>query len=170
MTVRPILKFPNPGLRLSAARVDVFDADLQALATDLLETMQAAKGIGITAPHIGILKQVSVIQLSETDPVKTYVNPQVTWASDELQAYKEGSVSMQDVLDEIERPARVRVTYHDLTGAEQVEEADGLLSVCLQHEIDQLGGIFWLDKLSRLRRERVIKRYEKVRRLTQAAG
>lgn len=170
MTVRPILKFPNPGLRLSAARVDAFDADLRELATDLLETMQAAKGIGITAPHIGVLKQVSVIRLSETDPVKTYVNPQISWASDELQAYKEGSVSMQDVLDEIERPARVRVTYQDLTGAEQVEEADSLLAVCLQHEIDQLNGIFWLDKLSRLRRERVIKRYEKVRRLTQTVG
>lgn len=170
MAVRPILRFPNPGLRLSAARVDRFDTDLRELAADLLETMQAAKGIGITAPHIGILKQVAVIQLSDTDTAQTYVNPQVAWGAAEMQSYKEGSVSMPDVLDEIERPARVRVTYQDLTGAEHVEEADGLLSVCLQHEIDQLDGIFWLDKLSRLRRERVIKRYEKLRRLTQAAG
>lgn len=170
MAVRPILRFPNPGLRLPAARVDIFDKDLRELTTDLLETMQAAKGIGITAPHIGILKQVAVIQLSETDPVQTYVNPQVVWASTEMQSYKEGSVSMQDVVDDIERPARVRVSYQDLTGVEHVEETDALLSVCLQHEIDQLDGIFWLDKLSRLRRDRVIKRYEKVRRLTQAAG
>jgi peptide deformylase len=162
MTARAILKFPDPGLHKPAARVDQFDADLQALAADLLDTMQAAQGIGITAPHIGVLQQVMVIQLTPDDPVRTYINPQITWASADMIRHKEGSVSMQDVLEEIERPASVRVSYQDSNGTDQVEETDGLLSVCLQHEIDQLNGIFWITKLSRLKRDRLIKKYEKV--------
>ncbi|MGB8278937.1 MAG: peptide deformylase [Methylovirgula sp.] len=164
MAVRAILKFPNPGLRVSAARVDLFDEGLRQLAEDLLDTMGAAQGIGITAPHIGVSKRLMVIQVSAEDAVKYYVNPQIVWASADMLGHKEGSVSMQDVLEEIERPARVRVSYQDLSGTEHVEEADGLLCVCLQHEIDQLDGIFWTDRLSRLKRDRVIKRYEKVRR------
>ncbi len=164
MAVRAILKFPNPGLRVSAACVDLFDEDLHQLAEDLLDTMRAAQGIGITAPHIGVSKRLMVIQLSAEDAVKYYVNPHIVWASADMHGHKEGSVSMQDVLEEIERPARVRVSYQDLAGTEHVEEADGLLSTCFQHEIDQLNGIFWIDKLSRLRRDRVIKRYEKVQR------
>jgi peptide deformylase len=162
MTIRAILKFPNPALNVPAARVDTFDADLQILAADLLDTMKAAQGIGITAPHIGVSRQLMVIQLSATDEVRYYVNPQIVWASDEMIRHKEGSVSMQDVLEEIERHAQVRVNYQDLNGVEQVTEADGLLSVCLQHEIDQLNGIFWITKLSRLKRDRLIKKYEKV--------
>jgi peptide deformylase len=162
MTVRPILKFPNPALNVPAARVDAFDADLQMLAADLLDTMKAAQGIGITAPHIGVSRQLMVIQLSATDEARHYVNPQIVWASDEMIRHKEGSISMQDVLEEIERHAQVRVNYQDLNGVEQVTEADGLLSVCLQHEIDQLNGIFWITKLSRLKRDRLIKKYEKV--------
>lgn len=169
MAVRPILKYPNPELRRPALPVDVFDAALRALTDDLLDTMHSAQGIGITAPHIGILQKVAVVQLEATDPVKIYINPKVVWASDEMQPYKEGSVSMQDVVEEIERPARVRVEYQDLDGKPQIEEADGLLSVCLQHEVDQLEGIYWLDKLSRLKRERVVKRYEKINRLKAAA-
>lgn len=162
MTSRKILKFPDPGLHVPASRVETFDAELQTLANDLADTMRAAQGIGITAPHIGVSKQVMVIQLTSAETLRTYINPEIVWASAGTARHKEGSVSMQDVLEEIERPAQVRVKYQNLSGEEQSEEADGLLSVCIQHEIDQLNGIFWISKLSRLKRDRLIKRYEKV--------
>jgi peptide deformylase len=170
MALRTILRFPNPGLRTSAMRVDRFDENLQTLVADLLETLRAAQALGITAPHVGIAQRIALIELSAEDGVRSYVNPQIVWASAETAEYKEGSVSMPDVLEEIERPARVRVRYQDLAGVEQIEEADGLLATCLQHEIDQLDGIFWIDKLSRLKRERVIKRFEKLQRLSRNAA
>jgi peptide deformylase len=164
VAVRTILQFPNPKLREAASPVTAFDAELRTLAADLLETMRDASGLGITASHIGVAKRLAVIELEDGAGVRTYVNPRVVWASDDMASYKEGSVSMQGVLEDVERPARVRVAYQDLDGAEQLEEADGLLAVCLLHEIDQLDGIFWLQKLSRLRKDRVIKRYEKIQR------
>jgi peptide deformylase len=166
VAVRPILKYPNANLRRAALPVEAFDDALKTLADDLLETMRTVQGLGITGPHIGVLQRVTVIQLEPEAPVKIYVNPRVVWASDEIQSYKEGSISMPDVLEDIERPARVRVQYQDLAGDEHTEEADGLLSVCLQHEIDQLDGIYWIDSLSRLKRDKVIRRYEKMKRLS----
>ena len=160
MTVRPIVKFPDARLRMVAAPVTLFDNALKQLADDLLETMRAAPGIGITAPHIGVLSRVVVLELT-AGKVPVYVNPAIEWASDDMAKHDEGSVSMPGAIEEIERPARVRVSYQDLTGATLTEEADGLLAVCHQHEIDQLDGIFWLQRLSRLKRERVVKRYER---------
>jgi peptide deformylase len=125
--------------------------------------MRAAPGIGITAPHIGVGLRVVVLELSRGD-VRTYVNPAILWASAETIRHAEGSVSMPGVAEEIERAAGVRIAYRDLDGSEQIEEADGFRSVCHQHEIDQLDGIFWIQRLSRLKRERVIKRYEKLSR------
>lgn len=161
MTVRTIVRFPDPRLRTAADPVTTFDEDLRALATDLLATMRAAPGIGITAPHIGVLQRVVVLKLSAADGVRTYVNPQIMWAADERIRHQEGSISMPGATEDVERHARIRVSYRDLDGAERVEEADGLLAICLQHEIDQLDGIFWLQRLSRLKRDRLIKRYEK---------
>ena len=160
MAVRPIVKFPDPRLRIVAAPVTLFDDVLRQLADDLLETMRAAPGIGITAPHVGVPSRLVVLELTAGN-VRIYVNPAIEWASDELAKHDEGSVSMPGAIEEIERPARVRVIYQDLTGAPLTEEADGLLAVCHQHEIDQLDGIFWLQRLSRLKRERVVKRYER---------
>ena len=157
-TVRTILRFPDPRLRANAQRVVVFDEDLRSLAADLLDTMRAAPGIGITAPHIGILKRLIVIELTAADGVRTYVNPQIVWTSADMIRHKEGSVSMPGVTEEIERG-----------GVEQAEEADGLLSACLQHEVDQLDGIFWIYRLSRLKRDRIVKRFDKTQR-TQASG
>ncbi len=165
MTVRAIVKYPSPALKAVAEPVTLFDAALKELAADLVDTMQAAQGIGITAPHIGVAQRVAVIKLTEDEEPKVYVNPKIVWASEEMTRHKEGSISMPDVLDEIDRPNRIRFSFQDLSGAEQMEEAEDLASVCIQHEIDQLDGIFWLDKLSRLRRDRVIKRYEKLLRL-----
>lgn len=163
MTVRPILRFPDRRLRSAAAPVDAFDDGLRMLAADLVDTMAAAQGIGITAPHIGILVRVVVIALPGDD-TRIYVNPRILQAADERVRHLEGSVSMPGVTDEVERAARVRVGYQALDGSEQVDDASGLLAICLQHEIDQLDGIFWLDRLSRLRRDRLIKRFEKLGR------
>jgi peptide deformylase len=165
MTIRPIVTFPDPRLRAVAAPVTVFDAALRELAADLLDTMHAASGIGITAPHIGVPKRLVVLDLPAEGGVRTYVNPQIVWASDALIRYSEGSISLPGVTAEIERPAQIRVSYQDLGGAEQSEEASGLLAVCHQHEVDQLDGIFWIQKLSPLKRDRAIKRYRNLQRL-----
>jgi peptide deformylase len=164
--IRPILRFPDPRLRETAEPVDVFDQALHNLAADLYDTMRSAPGIGITAPHIGIPKRLVVLQLSASDRIRTYVNPRIVWASGDRLRHQEGSVSMPGVTDEVERHARVRVSYQDLKGDEQTEEADSLLAVCHQHEIDQLDGMFWIQRLSRLKRERLIKRYEKLERMS----
>lgn len=163
MPIRPILSFPDPRLRVAATAVTRFDADLRELAADLLDTMRAAPGIGITAPHIGVLSRLVVLELTPGD-VRTYANPVLDSVSRETIRHIEGSVSMPGVTDELERHARIRVRYRDLDGVEKVEEADGLLAVCHQHEIDQLDGIFWIDRLSRLKRDRLIARYNKLRR------
>lgn len=170
MAVRPIVRFPDPRLRMTAEPVTVFDESLQALAADLLDTMRAAPGIGITAPHIGIARRLVVLELSPADPARTYVNPVITWRSTDLIRHREGSISMPGVLDDIERPARIRVSYQDLSGTQQTEEAEGLAAICHQHEMDQLDGIFWIQRLSRLKRDRLVKRYEKLLRLAAAAA
>jgi len=163
MPSRPILSFPDPRLRVAATPVTRFDADLRELAADLLDTMRAAPGIGITAPHIGVSLRLVVLELTPGD-VRAYANPVLDGVSRETIRHVEGSVSMPGITDELERHAHVRVRYHDLDGAEQFEEANGLLAVCHQHEIDQLDGIFWIDRLSRLKRDRLITRYNKLRR------
>jgi peptide deformylase len=162
MSIRPIIRFPDPRLAQPAADVTVFDDTLRALADDLRDTIHAAPGIGITAPHIGVLLRVVVLDLG--DGAKAYVNPEITWASPELIMHQEGSVSMPGVNDDIQRHARVRISYQDLDGNMQTEDSDGLRAVCHQHEIDQLNGMFWIQRLSRLKRERLIKRFEKMSR------
>ena len=164
MTIRPILLCPDPRLRQASEPVHAFDAGLRALAADLLDTMRAAPGIGITAPHIGVAQRLVVLELSPEQGVRTYVNPRIVEASTERIRHREGGVSMPGATEEVERHARVRVAYQDLDGAERIEEADGLLAVCHQHEIDQLDGIFWIQRLSRLKRERLVTRWEKQRR------
>ena len=164
MTIRPIVRFPDPRLALPAQPVTMFDSALRDLASDLLETMHAAPGIGITAPHIGISLRVVVLDLDATDGARTYVNPKIIWASPETILHREGSISMPGVNDEVTRHARVRISYQDVHGDVLTEESEGLRAVCHQHEIDQLNGMFWIQRLSRLKRERLIKRFEKVLR------
>jgi peptide deformylase len=164
MTIRPIIRYPDPRLALPAQPVTVFDGALRDLASDLLETMHAAPGIGITAPHIGISLRVVVLDLDATEGARTYVNPEIIWASSETILHREGSVSMPGVNDDIERHARVRISYQDVHGNPRIEQSDGLRAVCHQHEIDQLNGLFWIKRLSRLKRERLIKRFEKMSR------
>lgn len=165
MALRPILRFPHPGLRLRAEPVTTFDADLRALAQDLLETMRAAPGVGITAPHVGVPLRLVVLELQPGEP-RFFVNPEILEASEETIRHAEGSVSMPGATEEIERPARIRLRWRDLEGAAHEESAEGFLAVCHQHEVDQLDGIFWLQRLSKLRRDRLIKKYEKLHRKT----
>jgi peptide deformylase len=164
MPIRPIIRYPDPRLSLPARPVTAFDGALRDLANDLLETMHAAPGIGITAPHIGISLRVVVLDLDPVDGARTYVNQEITWASPETILHQEGSVSMPGVNDELSRHARVRISYRDIHGNMQTEESEGLRAVCHQHEIDQLEGLFWIKRLSRLKRERLIKRFEKLSR------
>lgn len=163
MAIRPIVRFPDPRLRVAAEPVTRFDADLRALADDLRDTMRAAPGVGITAPHIGVPLRLVVLELTPGE-VAVYVNPVVVEASSETIRHSEGSVSMPGVVDEIERPARVTIGYRDLDGVERTEAAEGFRAICHQHEIDQLDGIFWIDRLSRLKRDRLIARYNKLQR------
>jgi peptide deformylase len=164
MTVRPIVRYPDPRLALPAQPVTAFDDALRELAGDLLDTLHAAPGIGITAPHIGVSLRVVVLDLDPVAGARTYVNPQIIWASPDMIMHGEGSVSMPGVNDEIERHARVRIGFRDIDGHAHTEESQGLRAVCHQHEIDQLNGMFWIRRLSRLKRERLIKRFEKLSR------
>jgi peptide deformylase len=164
MPIRTIIRYPDPRLAIPAQPVTVFEGTLRKLARDLLETMHAAPGIGITAPHVGIALRIVVLDLDPIDGARTYVNPEIIWASLETIVHQEGSVSMPGVNDDIQRHARVRISYRDVDGTMQTEESEGLRAVCHQHEIDQLNGLFWIKRLSRLKRERLIKRFEKLSR------
>ncbi|MBX9907807.1 MAG: peptide deformylase [Beijerinckiaceae bacterium] len=161
MTIRPILRYPDPRLKQLAESVIAFDDELRILALDLVDTMRAAPGIGITAPHVGIMLRVVAIELPGGGEPRLYVNPEIVAASAESARHVEGSVSMPGIAEEVERPARVSIRYRDIDGVTETEDADGLLAVCLQHEIDQLDGVFWTQRLSRLRRERALKRHAK---------
>ncbi|MDD1536259.1 MULTISPECIES: peptide deformylase [unclassified Bradyrhizobium] len=164
MTIRPILRYPDRRLALPARPVTTFDDELRALAQDLLETMRAAPGIGITAPHIGVPLRLVVLELGDSEDQQAYVNPVIEWASPEMILHREGSVSMPGVNDEVQRHARVRISYQDVDGNSRTEDSEGLRAVCHQHEIDQLDGMFWIQRLSRLKRERLVKKYEKLMR------
>jgi peptide deformylase len=164
MTIRTIVRYPDPRLAIPAQPVTSFDDALRELARDLLDTMRAAPGVGITAPHVGVSLRVVVLELDATGGARTYVNPEIIWASPETILHREGSVSMPGVNDEVTRHARVRIRYQDVDGSVQTEESEELRAVCHQHEIDQLDGIFWIRRLSRLKRERLIKRFDKMSR------
>jgi peptide deformylase len=159
-----IRRYPDPALKTPAEAVSAFGAELRALADDLYETMKAAPGVGITGPHCGILKRVTVIELPELGGRRDYVNPELLWTSSELMTHTEGSVSMPGMTDEVTRPKAVRVRYRALDGATIEEDLEGFAAICMQHEIDQLDGIFWIQRLSRLKRERLLKKWEKAAR------
>lgn len=164
MTRLKILTYPDPLLSQPCRPVTSFDENLRTLADDLLETMRAAPGVGITAAHVGTLLRLTVIELSPEDGVRIYANPEVLVSSEEMMRHMEGSVSMPGFTDEVERPKQIRFRYQDLEGVTHEEDAEGFLAICIQHEIDQLDGIFWLKRLSRLKRERLVKKWEKAAR------
>lgn len=163
MTIHPIVFFPDQRLRQAAAPVSVFDSALRTLSTDLLDTLRAAAGLGITAPHIGVGLRVAVLDLPQSSAPQIYINPEIIWHSQTSAQNDEGSISMPGISAPVLRPSAIKIQYADLRGCMHIEEASGLHAICLQHEIDQLNGIFWLQKLSSLRRTRLITRYEKRR-------
>jgi peptide deformylase len=164
MAIRDILTVPNPLLKKVSERVETVDDDLRALMDDMLETMYDAPGIGLAAVQIGVPKRVIVMDISrgegEREP-RYFVNPEITWASEETQPYEEGCLSVPDIYDEIERPARVKLRYLNYQGDEVEEEAEGIFAVCIQHEMDHLEGVLFIDHLSRLKRERAVQKVKK---------
>ena len=170
MAILDILVVPDPRLKEVSKPVEgpVTDAH-RALMDDMLETMYDAPGIGLAAIQIGEPVRIIVMDLSREDEEKQpryYVNPEITWSSEELFSYEEGCLSVPEIYDAVERPARVKLKYLDYNGKAVEEEAEGLFAVCIQHEMDHLNGVLFIDHLSRLKRERAIT---KVRKLVRAA-
>ena len=174
MSKLTILEFPDPRLRTRAAPVTTFDADLGRLVDDMFETMYAAPGIGLAAIQVGVPKRLLVMDLQEPEsdeedapPVKNprvFINPQILEGSDQLSIYNEGCLSVPDQFAEVERPSTVRVSWLDREGRIHEQTLDGLLATCLQHEMDHLNGVLFIDHLSRLKRDMLLKKLEKARR------
>ena len=169
MALREILVVPDPILKKVSAPVSAVDDDLRALMDDMLETMYAAPGIGLAAIQIGEPQRVIVMDLAregeEAQP-RFFMNPEILWASEETAPYEEGCLSVPEIYDEVERPARVKLRYLNYQGEQIEEDAEGLFAVCIQHEMDHLDGVLFIDHLSRLKREQAIK---KVKKLVKAA-
>ncbi|HUO54791.1 MAG TPA: peptide deformylase [Rhodoblastus sp.] len=167
MAIRPILCLPDPKLRAVSENVGVVDDEVRALMDDMLETMYDAPGIGLAAIQIGVAKRVLVIDLArkEEPPAPMFVaDPEILERSDDLSIYEEGCLSVPDYYEEVSRPAKIRVRFLDRDNQRREIEAEGLLATCLQHEIDHLDGKLFIDHLSRLKRERAIKKYAKAAR------
>jgi len=177
MAIRPILEAPDPRLRTKSMPVDTVDDELRALIDDMLETMYDAPGIGLAAIQVGVPKRVLVIDLqaeedAEGNPVReprVFINPELFEPSEEFSIYNEGCLSVPDQYAEVERPATIHARWLDEKGERHEEKLEGLLATCLQHEMDHLEGILFIDHLSRLKRDMVLKKLEKARRARKAA-
>jgi len=164
MAVREILVVPNPVLKQVSEPAAAVDDALRALMDDMLETMYAAPGVGLAAIQVGVPKRVIVMDLArdgEDRQPRYFVNPEIVWASEDTAPYEEGCLSVPDYFDEVERPAKVRLRYLDYEGQAVEEEAEGLYAVCIQHEMDHLNGVLFIDHLSRLKREQAVKKVKK---------
>ena len=171
MAILPIIETPDPRLRQISMPVEKVDAELNALIDDMFETMYDAPGIGLAAIQVGVPKRLLVIDLQEEEgedgkPIReprVFINPEILQTSDELQVYSEGCLSVPDQYADVERPAVIRARWLDRDGKSHEEQLDGLLAICLQHEMDHLEGILFIDHLSRLKREMVLKKLLKNR-------
>lgn len=171
MAIREILTAPD--LRLKQKSAPVLGAvtdEHRALMDDMLETMYAAPGIGLAAIQVGVPLRIIVMDLAREDAPKSpryFVNPEIVWASDETAPYEEGCLSVPEIYDEVERPARVRLRYLNYQGEAVEEEADGLFAVCIQHEMDHLEGVLFIDHLSRLKRDNALRKLKKARKAAE---
>ena len=164
MALREILIVPDPRLKQVSQPVERVDDEVRALMDDMLETMYAAPGIGLAAIQVGVAKRVIVMDLARQDEPKEpryFVNPEILWKSEETAPYEEGCLSVPEIYDEVERPARVKIRYLNYKGDEVIEECEGLYAVCIQHEMDHLDGVLFIDHLSRLKREQAVKKVKK---------
>jgi peptide deformylase len=164
MALREILILPDKRLRLVCEPVKTIDREIKTLVADMFETMYEAPGIGLAAIQVGVPRRVVTMDLAKKEEGKeprVFINPEVLWTSEEKATYEEGCLSIPEFYEDVERPAQVRVKYLDLEGREQELEASGLLATCLQHEIDHLNGVLFIDHISRLKRERVTKKFSK---------
>ena len=168
MAVLPILSYPDPRLRTIAAPVKEVDAEIKTLISDMIETMYAADGIGLAASQVDRHIQLIVMDLSENrDPPMVFINPKVTPLVEEKQPYEEGCLSVPDVYDKVERPSKVRIEALDADGEAIDEIAEGLLAVCIQHEMDHLNGVIFVDYLSRLKQTRARDKVKKVLKIRE---
>ncbi len=167
MAIRDIIKLPDPLLKKTSQPVERVDDELRGLVDDMLATMYDAPGIGLAAIQVGIPRRLLVVDLAKDDLPKSpiaFINPEIVWSSDDLSEYEEGCLSIPDVFDNIQRPAEVRVSYLDRLGKQHEEVYDGLMATVLQHEIDHLNGILFIDYLSRLKRGTIVRKFSKLAR------
>ena len=192
MAIRPIIEAPDLRLKQVSAAVEAFDAELEALVADMFETMYEAPGIGLAAVQVGVPLRVVVVDLHEPDPdgepeacedgeaegggdcghdhrpvkrnPRVFINPEVLDPSEELSVFNEGCLSVPDFYAEVERPASVRLRWQDAKGAVHEEAMSGMMATCIQHELDHLEGVLFIDHLSRLKRNMVLKKLEKARK------
>jgi peptide deformylase len=173
MAKRPILLLPDPRLRAIADPIEKIDDGIKQLAKDMLETMYDAPGIGLAAPQIGEMKRIVVMDLAkdgeEPDPI-VMINPEILKFSDETVVTEEGCLSIPELYYDVERPAEVTVRYTDLEGKTVERDADDRLAICIQHELDHLDGVLYIDYLSRLKRDRVLKKFQKAEKLAKRAS
>jgi peptide deformylase len=172
MAIRDILVVPDPRLKTISTAVAIVDDSLRALMDDMLETMYAAPGIGLAAIQVGEPVRVIVMDLDHRDGERQpryFVNPEILWASEETLPYEEGCLSVPDIYDEVERPAQVKLRYLNYRGETIEEDAEGVFAVCIQHEMDHLDGVLFIDHLSRLKRDRAVSKVKKATREADAA-
>lgn len=165
MAIRDILVIPDKQLRLVSKKVEAIDDGIRKLVEDMFETMYDAPGIGLAAIQIGEPVRVVTMDLAKKDDEKAprvFINPEIVWSSEEKNVHEEGCLSIPEYYEEVERPAQVKVTYLDLEGRQHEEQADGLFATCIQHEIDHLNGVLFIDHISKLKRDRVVKKFTKI--------
>jgi len=168
MSIRPILLHPDPRLKKAAEPVAAVSDDLTTLAEDMLQTMYDAPGIGLAAPQVGVLKRVLVMDCvkeeGEEPRPMVLINPQITWASEDVSTYEEGCLSIPDQYAEVDRPSEVNVTWLGLDGETHEEHFTGLWATCVQHEIDHLDGKLFIDYLKPLKRQMITRKMQKLKR------
>jgi peptide deformylase len=170
MAIRPILTAPDPRLKALSQAVETVDAATRRLIDDMVDSMYAADGIGLAAVQIGVAQRVIVMDLDQREGKKNprhFINPQITWRSDELATFEEGCLSVPEIWEDVERAARIKAEYLDRDGKRHEFEADGLFATCLQHEMDHLEGVLFIDHLSKLKRSIALRKLQKAKRLKE---
>ena len=172
MAIRPLLTLPDPRLRAVSEPLTGVDAETRRLVEDMFDTMYEAPGIGLAAIQIGVPKRVVTMDLARKEEEgrkpQVFINPEILDSASQMSVYEEGCLSIPDIHEDVERPAKVRVRYRDLQWRVREVEADGLLATCLQHEIDHLNGVLFIDHISKLKRDRILKKFVKAAK--RAAG